>query len=38
LIVWLPIASQTSSGTGIAQFLDADANIYPRRYYRTSAQ
>jgi hypothetical protein len=38
LLGWLPIDSKTANGTGVAQFLDVEANIYPLRFYRTSAQ
>ena len=35
--VWLPVATNTLSGTGIGTFSDPQTGSYPARYYRFSA-
>jgi len=34
---WTTIGTNTSDGNGILSFIDADAKIYPARFYRTAA-
>ena len=38
LVDWEELLSATANSSGVVQFIDADAVIYPHRFYRLSAQ